>query len=1019
MDGLSQHNRLNRIQSLKYPVVLNNEVKSLLSKSVMIASFLKYHSFTHSFDQQEESYFDELLTDLTEGKNIAEKYPDLKLGEIEPLWSVLISYAENLHQTSEQFNLRWHEYPEWYLQNVVGVKSLPAVGDKVWIAIENSGHDMVFIPRNTKFKVKNEKDKLYYRLTEDTEIHNVQLERFFLLKLQKGKQQGKVENPFENRPFVKSIRLTALDVEDNQIIRYRAEHTDVGVRITSPLLLLKEGQRSVKVIFYPRNKIWEDHLAKDVSTINNAFYLTISTEKGWEAITEYTAQHIEGNLHIDFTLPDSFASVTSCFHPVHHYTSRYPALNVCLNLNSEDYNKAALEKIQLSHVKLTATVKNVTNLQIYNELGKIDNSKPFAPFGINTEKGAWFNVGNYEVNIKETKYIDLNFEWEQLPETPLGLYYADYKKGITNHSFEVAVKYLSDFKWKEVRGKNIFSLFSTEDQGILATKNTIGKIDVDKMPIISVSENDYHYSLNSRNGFLNLTLKNPEMGFGEKVYRKIFTEQMMKNARKKNKYPSIQPPIQPVLKRITLDYYAEDVIDVRTHSSENQSWVSSIVPLDYVEANTEKYSENISFLPNLEERNLLLAFLNVKENTLLNLFFEVYPREQKDMKGDSLYQQREEIRHVKIYIGNPHHWERAPLSFMKKDETIGLLISGGIQLQFPQVISPDLYDSEGRLWIRIGYDDVDGVEFPAIKSVFLNAAKLEMIVSEDDRNSIVVNRKYGEVTEDTVIPGISKIKRISPFYNGRSAENSSDMLMRISEHAAHKGRAVTPKDYERLILHEFPDISKVKCITAPKKTSIENTVYLVVLPKTDSNERYPLTPPHLIFQIEKYIQNLTSSYVRAVRVINPVYEEVIIRCKIELKGYFSVKSRKLLAEKMNHLIAPWISDTGIALFGYSIDLEKIHDEIMNEFGTLISFSDFSAIRVEKDTIGLILQDFVYKKSGVLYENHHIAPSEGHGVLIPSDEHIFYWDDEIVPDSFGIDEMKIDKNFIISNAKKSN
>lgn len=1023
MNGLSQYNRLQLIKSLKYPVVLNNDPKSLLSRSVLIASFLKYYSTVSSSEQQGTAYFDELLSDVVDGKSIIEKYrEELYNGEMEPSWSVLINYIENLHGTGEKFNQRWHGYPEWYLRNVIGVKPLPVIGDKVWISIENNGQEPVLIPKNTQFKVKRDKEKdYYYRLTEDTEIHNIQIERFFILELKKQKQHEPDET-FKKVPhFVESIQLTEQELKDHHVIHQKNESADIGIRITSPLLFLKEGIRSVQVIFYSRDKLWGSHIGKEVPNITNAFRLTISTENGWGEITEYSAQHINGNLHLEFILPDSFSPVTACSQDIHERSSQHPVLNVCLNLNSEDYTKAALEKLQISHVKLNATVSNITNLQIYNELGKIDNSKPFMPFGMNTHRGAWFTLGNYEINIKDTKNIELNLEWEQLPENSLGLkeYYSDYKKEINNDSFEISVKYLSDFKWKETRGKNVFSLFSSEKgSDILAQNNKIGKIDVEKMPVISIPENEYDYSLQSRNGFLYFTLINPEMGFGEQTYRRIFTEQMMKNARKKNKYPSIQPPIQPVLKRITLNYYAEETIDVRIHPAENQSSVSSIAPLDNSILSEKKYTENISFVPYFQERNLVFALKNVKENTLLNLFFEVASFEHRDMATNSLHKQRDKIRHVKIYIGNPNNWEKAPLSFIKKDETIGLLVSGYIQIQFPNKISPSLYDSNGMLWFRIGYDDVEGVYFPNIKSIIPNAARLEMVLPESDHNSLITNHDSGEITEDTIIPGAGKIKRISPFHGGRSFEDNLKMLMRVSEYTSHKGRAVTPKDYERLILQAFPDIAKVKCIAGQHQSGSETTIHLVVLPKVSIPDKhtYPLTPPHLIFRIERYIRNINSSYIQKISVLNPVYEELIIRCKIELNGYVSVKNRALFAKRIDDLIAPWISENGIPMLGYSVNLETIHNAIIEEFGALISFSDFSAIRIEKDNETFILQEFVYKKSGVLYKNHLITPSEAHGVFVPSAEHLFYWDNNI-PKSFGIGEMSIGSNFIISNNKK--
>lgn len=1014
MDGLNRHNRSDRIQSFRYPAVLDNTVKVLLQRSVMIASFLRYYSGKLS-EQLPEAYFDELLTDWKDGINIAEKYhAGLPEGETEPSWSVLINFIENLHRTSEQFNLRWKEYPEWYLQSVLGVKPLPVIGDKVWVVFESNNKESVIIPENTRFKVSREKNKTYYyHLTEEAEVHNVRLENLFLLHFNKEKRST------ADSPFIKSIHLNELELQNDQVVAQKNKDVTIGVRISSPMLVLREGIRTVKVTFYPRNNQWNDQL-NDNSTLTSAFKLFISTENGWENVPEYVVKKENGRLKIRFHLPDSFPALTPCSYDIHAFSSAHPALNICLNLDSDDYANASLELIQLSHIKLRSEVKNVTNLQIYNELGKIDNSKPFVPFGMTTERGAWFTVGNYEINIKPTKTVSLNFEWEQLPEHPLGLkgHYSDYQKDITNRSFELDVNYLSDFQWKSVRGRTKFPLFaSKKGTDILSRTSSIGPIDVEKMAIITISEQDYTYSLQSRNGFLNFSLSNPEMGFGESVYRRVFTEQMLRNARKKNKYPSILPPVQPVLKRISLNYEAEEIIDIRTHSDESQSAVSAIIPLDEIPVTGEDRRDAVSFIPEMQERNLLLALANVRENMLLTLFFDVYASEHEDLQQDSIRRQREKIRHVRLYIGNPHYWERMPLSFTRKDETIALLISGCMQMQLPETLSPQLFDNKGLLWLRIGYDDVEDVNFPDIKAVYTNAAQLQMVLPDNEQEDLLVNCETGELTEDVLIPGLNKIRRISPFYNGRAGEDSQKKLMRMAEYAAHKGRAVTPKDYERLIIQAFPDIAKAKCIVNRKGS--DNSIHIVVLPEKNSTntKMHPLTPQHLLFGIERYIRNLASSYVKEVNVLNPVYEEIIIRCRIELKGYFSVKRRKLLAERLNKFIAPWQYTDQLPMFGYVVDLNKIHDAIMVEFGALINISDFSAIRIEKNNGEFMLHDFVCKKSGVFYEDHVIHPSEAHGILVPSEDHIFYWDNDAIPDEFGIEEMTIGKNFIISNKKK--
>lgn len=1017
MDGLSQHTRFKKIESLKYPALLDNKVKSLLNQSEAIASFLRFHT-THPQNNPPDHYFNELIKDLMDGKTLAEVYPKgFDTGDLEPSLSVLLNFIENLHSTTEKFNLRWQEYPKWYYKNIVGVKTQPIVGDKVWVVFTNNGAVSTTVPIQTKFKVNRTRNKTYfYKLIEETEVHAIQIEKMFILKLIKDKNNV-------NKPhFIKSIQLNELILKNNNIESESAKNVDIGIRVSSPILILREGIRTVKLTFYPRNKQWTEKSSDEIITLTSAFKLSISTINGWENISEYVVQEEDGKVNIELQLPDSFPSTSSCNYNVHEHYSFYPTINVCLNIDSNDYLNTSFEKFQLSKVKIETYVRNITNLKIYNELGKIDNSKPFAPFGINTEKGAWFTIGNYESNIKATKNISLNFEWDQLPDHPLGLqgYYADYNRKITTNSFQVAVNYLSDFQWKPIKGKNTFPLFSSKQNSLsLDNLSSIGPIDVKKMEPINISENDYEYALQTRNGFINFLLVSPEMGFGETVYRRVFTEQMMRNARKKQKYPSIQPPIQPLLKRITLDYEAEEIIDIRTHLDDAQSSIESIVPLNNLSINSLGLIEPVSFIPDLHERNLIFKLTNVQENIVLNLFFEVFPKENKDVNANSLHYQREKIRHISLYLGNPHYWEKMPLSFIKKDETIALLISGCMQIQFPRSLSPSLFDKDGSIWLRIGYDDVEDVEFPDLKSVHVNAAQLELIIPSETGEEIEINSDTGELMEESIIPGLANIKRITPFFNGRSEEKDNEMLMRMSEFAAHKGRAVTPKDYENLILQAFPEISKVKWIINQKNEKKETVVYLVVLPSTEIISQqitYPLTPAHVLYKIERYINDLSSSYVSRVNILNPVYEEIIIRCRIQLKGYFSVKRRKLLSQRLNEFIAPWIHSKELPQFGFSLNLEKAYNAIIKEFGAIISISDFSAIRIEKENESFILHDCIYKKTDELFEDHIIEPSEAHAILIPSDNHIFYWDSDFVPDLFGIDEMGIGKSFIISNKK---
>lgn len=1007
IDGLTQTARMDLISKLRYPQVLDNRLKILLDKSVLIASYLKYFTVGPLGELLTEDHFDVIFKKALQDDNIKHLSES---HEMDPSFSILYNFLENLQQTTASFNTRWRDLPDWYLKDFIGIKSRSTRGDKVWVSFKNSGEDSFVIPQKTGFKVDYDHNATkYYELTEDVEVHSSAIQKVYLLKLKKERSNGKSPYP------IKTVTLHELPIQDRQAVHPGKDiGIQIGARIISPALVLREGNRTILLNCYPVNPEWSGD--SDYNSLNSIFKIGISVENGWLPIEEYTVNKEKEKLVIQFVLPDHFPSTAACTIEKHQYTSEYPVVNLALNLESSDYQESKIENFQISRVKVIVSAKSITNIKVYNELGKIDNSKPFVPFGINSEKGAWFTIGNYEMNIKNTKGVHVNLYWEKLPEHPLGLayHYMEYEKGIGNESFEVSVRYLSDFQWKRVSGKNEFPLFNTEKgANSLSNLTSIGPIDVEKMPLIKEEEEEYDYSLNTRNGFLNFQLINPEIGFGEQVYRKIFTEQMMRNARKKQKYPTIQPPIQPVLKRITIDYEAEDIIDHRRHPDSSGGRIESIMPLEEFVTDRPVANDFIWFVPQMEDRNLIIVLDNVKENATLNIFFDMHPTESNDIHEESVRERRHLLRDIRIYIGNPACWKRMPLAFIIKDETMAFLISGYVKFQFPDALPPELYDDNGMLWIRIGFENVEGIGFPEIKNAFVNAALLKMRMPEDEEESFLLNPADGEIAEEALIPGLGQIIRISDFYGGMLKESKDQMFLRMAEYVSHKGRAVTTRDYERLVLQAFPDIAKAKCIFSKSKKTQKNTVYLVVLPKQQNGAdlKKPLTAPHLLYFIEKYLRGLASAYVQHVNVINPVYEQVIIRCRLDHKSFFSLRRKKLLAYKINQFIAPWQSDGTLPVIGHVVDLKKMHNELIDEFGGEIVFSDFSAICIERKSKDFYIKEFFYKKDGSLCSDYLITPLEFHSILIPADEHIIL-DQADCLEHFGINEMTIGNSFII-------
>ncbi|MHA3787027.1 baseplate J/gp47 family protein [Flavobacterium hauense] len=1026
-DGLSRKDRLKRITSVSPFSALDNGQESLLEQSLEVARFLRYYNL----NKEADGYFDALLESSRDPDFFGNTRPEVANGMVEPSQALLLIFLENLHKTTQDFNERWRKYPLWYLKDVLKVKSLPLLPNKTWISLEKKPFETVTVKEGTRFVTTNKAGRpLYYKISESIELLDTQVTEGYILNFEKDNKRV----PEKYLDFVTAVKVKQLKLQGNETDTSKHLKT-VGLKITSPALLLREGERSVTITFYDENN-WTQFLLKNVAGFmeyfshkgtsmpdeefaefalakffSNIFYLSVSTTEGWKNIPEYTVTRgkEENSLVLKFTLDESFPATSGCTFEKHKFVSKYPKLNVHLNFDAWMYPYSWMKEFMLHKVKIETEVSDISNLHIYNELGKVDSSKPFTPFGINNEKGSWFAVGNYEMAIKNTKSIDVDIQWRQLPLDKTGLYgyYSQYDSNINNASFTLQSRFLTDYVWKETPNKSKFYLFSTagrkEGQPIynapLINETRFENIDVEKMPVVKIEEEEYEFNLKSRSGFVDFIFETPDMGFGETVYRKLFTEQIMKSARKDQKYPTINPPINPLVERITLSYRAEDIINLHENTSNSDSAVDSILPIDSLSTFPKSTKKAIPFAVDIEESNLLLALKNVVPGKLFSLFFDFVPSLEEIGEQD--------IPNIKWYIGNMRKWQPMPPGFIQKDETRRLSVDGRMMFIMPDSIDASLFDADGQLWIRGGISIKNQtVVIPKLQAVYLNAVSLELELDFNENDKVPFKEITAKLEPEKNIPGINDFKQITSFYDGREYETDHDMFIRISEHITHQGKAVTPRDYERITLQAFPDIAKAKCYRDPDDRKSSN-VYMAIIPSGNFNR--PLASNYAMVKIERFLRKLTTAYVANIKVTNPVYEEILVRAVLKYNGeYLSEARRKQILQKINSLIAPWQGNEALLPeFGYSIKLRDIYNALCSEIKSEITVVDFAVIRIERN-------GDEYKLYEYTDPNLTITPKKPNIIFIPETEHIIHIEgvDGDFKHQFGIDEMKLGDTFII-------
>ncbi len=998
--------------------IIDITMNSLKDQAIALSGLLNYYNN----DNEPEGHIDRLINQIKNNKED---------GTLDPSVALIQIFLENLQRSTLPFNNQWRDYPKWYLKEILKVEYLKNQGNKIWIGLQKTPYEKVIINEGTRFITQNDlEQKLYYTTKETIEIPDTSLTKACVINLNKDQYK----EPEKELDLISSLQIKDLSIKPDLIKPKNIGFKTIGIKLTSPVLLLKEGQRNVIITFYSKND-WIGKLTEIIKKIiskkdeeifqslnydsnfsnqifKNIFYLTISTSEGWTQIVNYSIERdkIGGGLELKFTLDEKFPPTEGCTLEKHKFNSKYPKLNIHLNFDSWMYPYSWIKNIIINNVKINTKVQNISNIQVYNELGKIDISTPFPPFGINNRKGNWMAVGNYEMAVKNTNKVNIDIRWGQLPEDKEGLfgYYKEYFQDIDNTSFYVSSHYLADYEWKKTENSsNAFYLFSTDNKELnnrpfekapLYYKTHIHGIETGKMSQVKIGEEEYEYNQQTRSGFISLSLKSPDMGFGNNLYYKLFSEQLIKNA-KKGTLPTINPPINPLIDRITLSYEAEDFIDF--HSADNDSAIDYILPLDTLDYFPITKKQSIPFVVELDNTNLLFALKGAESNKELNIYFE-FASEQKETAS---YPNNP----IQWYIGNMRNWKDiTEASLIVRDETMRLSISGRICFKIPSNLSPELYDNDGFLWIRAGMK-YDENKIKNIKSLTLNPILLELD-NETLNQDISFNSAKTNLEPEKNIPGLSGSYPLTPFFGGREPETDKEMMIRVSEYITHQGRAVTPRDYERLILQEFLDIGKAVCY---KEIDLESNIVttIVVLPSVYS--KTPLVSNYTMMKAERYLRSISTGYNYHIKITNPVYEQVLVRLIMkqdESKQFFSRKNLQIIENLVNRYIAPWRFKNGLPKFGHIIPVHRmftVAKKLLKKKGIDLNSLQIFCFMNESDDYSL--EDYYNKKE------KYIVPKQVNMLFVPATEHLLHLDSEnsSIPPHFGIDEMKLGDTFIIS------
>lgn len=726
---------------------------------------------------------------------------------------------------------------------------------------------------------------------------------------------------------------------------------DLCLYISSNLLHLKEGSRKIILDFGPEAAF---------SINKNEVEIYVTGEKKWlKASSLQNADNSSGaflSRKWEIQIASDEKAVVGYNESKHKagLPVDMPVLKIVFT-NHTAYK--TLKNASFDKLTLTVDVKNVKSLKLSNELGEVDPSNTFMPFGPTPKIGSKLSVWCDELNNKPLKQFSFNMKWLGLPDN-LTKHYQYYHTLIDTEIWNNFINIKNNFRFS-AKSEIINSVYDLDrktydfnvnavkkalddyKQGIgrLIEKNTApadpmkeqysvrvtspyqrekadGHIRYREQSIKLFDENDaiidsfaqtYNRAID---GNIELALAK---SFYHDLYERVYVSTVV-NASKKDssdltpeKLP--KPPYTPVLDEFTLNYKAVSEVDLTT--SKNDS--SDVVLFHKYPFGVKKVDDDHNTLvPKFLHKNIYIGLENARAEENISLLFQMAEGSENPEHSDF-----ENGDQIKWHVLTGDNWKELRNKDFARNETHYFLKSGIAEISLPkQADTRHILLDHGKHWLRIRLKK----DYPDAVSRFINIhAQADKAEFKNQQNSL--QHLADQLTGGTIShlvnrrAAIKSVKQPYASFGGRPKESDDQYYRRVSERLRHKDRAVSIWDYEHLVLEHFPDLYKAKCLnhTFWDGENLDEMapgfVTLVVIPQLpEDHSKYQLKPKvsqNFRDEVERFVRGKNSIHAD-IQAVNPYYEPVQFNFQVKFKdGLDAAFYLNKCEEDLTRLLAPW------------------------------------------------------------------------------------------------------------------
>lgn len=919
-----------------------------------------------------------------------------KEGQIEPHLALFIAFLKVLQRSRDHINTLTSRHLDFYYQEVLNIKKQPFRPDRIHAIFEPAKNaEFEQVAKGSLLKAgKDLSGKTrHYETAEDLIVNPADITHLRTIHhRRRGASSGTEEKTgcLFYAPEARSSDGMGEDFPDRP--QWSAFGHDklpvprVGFSVSSAILSLGEGSRTITLTFD-----WEEETPlegdTDNSLLKDAFEVYATGEDGWMPLqVRYQDDSDEpystlapGQLKL-VTVAGRDAPPIIPYDPdIHdgHYNTGHPVVKILLNPD-EDSNKKGAENackllthfagVRISKISIDTDVKGLKDLSIQNDMGPIDPSKAFHPFGPRPAAGSSFYVGHPELEDKKWEELTLNIDWSNLPaDNDFARRYSAYKQQfieeeltknnykdhakngdsiVTDNSHFRASVEISSLKGRlrEAGDEEGVELFMEESSPNPAEKNLRIRPD-GKEENEGEEKTGRDPDADTQKGQLRLKLTT---GFYHRLYPQLYAVAMSFDADEGLPLPN--EPYTPVIEKLTLDYKAFEEQEIEPDETDehtlSEHYKNTRIRFFHEEpfGTSEQHlylKHRLSFLaskgPVIRQlpvysgkSQFLIGLEGVEPLQTVSLLFRVAEGSENPLNVS-------ESAEISWSVLSHNHWRPLKESHIPGDTTNHFLKSGIIKFLIPReaTLQNTLLEA-GRIWLKAEIDfEPDGV----CDMIDVHANAVEAVFSNRDNDLSHLESALPAGTAEKMKDRPALIKKAEQPYSsfgGRPEETDAHYYVRVSERLRHKQRAVNVWDFEHLMLQKFPEIHKVKCINHTRydenkekwRELAPGYISVIVIPDLRNNNAFdPLKPrvsQNKLDEITSFLTPLCTSQAE-VNVHNPDYKEIKLEGGVHFREGFDPRFYQgKIKEDITAYLSPWVDDASAGIeFGGEFHLSRL------------------------------------------------------------------------------------------------